>query len=98
MFKDALYFSSRGLYYLFKRCVVIGRPAITMSDRLPGGRSAVAHILNGRFQQPQMCRHAELYLECKERVWRADPPGTLARVYNICLTFWARCTHTDAHA
>ena len=73
--------------------------AVTMTDAFPGGRSAVAKILGGwgedsrRFQRPQMWSDATVYLECKERVfplvWRARPPGTLACVHSIRLTFWS---------
>lgn len=34
-------------FYLFKRCDVIGRTAVTMTDGFPGGLSAVALILSG---------------------------------------------------
>lgn len=45
IFDDALYFSVCAPVHLFKRRAVIGRPAITMTDGFPGGRSAVAKAL-----------------------------------------------------
>lgn len=108
IFDDALHFSFCAPFHLFKRCDVIGRTAIiTMADGFPGGCSAVAKILSGgedspRFQQPQMWSDATVFLQCKERVfplvWQADPRGTLACVYNICLTFWSwLCTQGRIH-
>lgn len=47
IFDDTLYFSFCAPFHLFKRCDVIGRTAITMTDGFPGGRSAVAKMISG---------------------------------------------------
>ena len=44
IFDDAPYFSFCAPFRLFKRHKVTGRPAITVTDGFPGGRSAVAKI------------------------------------------------------
>lgn len=111
IFDDTLYFSFCAPFHLFKRCDVIGRTAITMTDGFPGGRSAVAKMISGgeggdsrRFQRAQMWGDANGlswvqracvgFFLCSLCDGGGSSIGTLACVYNICLTFWSWHTHT----
>lgn len=58
IFDDALHFSARAPFHLFKRSHDIGQTAITVTDGPPGGCSAVVKIPSGgrreRIQPLQM--------------------------------------------
>jgi len=70
---DARYFSVRAPFSLSKQDDVIGRPAITVTDRVPGGRSAEAKILSvsGRGRQSEFLNRWEekQYIMSKEHAF-----------------------------